>query len=59
MALEAAGNSPAGSGVGHQPQDAVTTLLRMPRIFMLALVWESPQVRVNRGGGGCAWMPGC
>jgi hypothetical protein len=49
-AVDAAGNgvtSSNGSGggaatVGHQ---AVTTLLRRPSVFTLALVWESPQVR--------------
>jgi hypothetical protein len=44
MSLEAASNSTSGAG---QQQDAATTLLRTPRIFMLVLVWESPQVCVG------------
>mmetsp|Transcript_7898 Transcript_7898/g.19364 ORF Transcript_7898/g.19364 Transcript_7898/m.19364 type:complete len:349 (-) Transcript_7898:1934-2980(-) len=48
MTLEAASNSPCSSNNSSSGQlqmhKAATTLLRTPRIFMLALVWESPQV---------------
>lgn len=38
----------SGAGAGKPKSVPDLTLLRSPRVFTLAIVWESPQVR--RGG---------